>query len=104
MFPAELPYTVAAEQFREEHPLPSIANIAVPKSAAEYVIPSSVENDDRSDDVFYDVHSGIQFSAGPKRSFSRVSTGEGMTSGGSFVYLTAPCRYSCNLGSPTTLR
>ena len=49
VFPAELPYTVAAEQFREEHPQPSTANIEVPKSAAEYVIPSSMKIDEMGD-------------------------------------------------------
>lgn len=29
VFPSELPYTLASEPFREEHPLPSTANIAV---------------------------------------------------------------------------
>jgi hypothetical protein len=49
VFPAQLPYTVEAEQFREEHPQPSTANIEVPKSSAEFVVPSSVKIDDLAD-------------------------------------------------------
>jgi hypothetical protein len=82
VFPAELPYTVAAEQFREEHPQPSTANIEVPKSAAEYILPSSVKSDDMGEH-FDDARSGIHFVAGPKRSISRGSTRERMISAGS---------------------
>jgi hypothetical protein len=49
VFPAQLPYTVETEQFREEHPQPSTANIDVSKSAAEIVVPSSVKIDDLAD-------------------------------------------------------
>jgi len=56
VFPAELPYTVAAEQFREEHPQPSTANIEVPKSAAEYILPSSVKSDDMGEHVSLSVN------------------------------------------------
>lgn len=42
IFPSELPYTVAAEQFREEHPAPSTANIELPKSSF-LPAPSSVK-------------------------------------------------------------
>ncbi|KDR18006.1 hypothetical protein L798_08113, partial [Zootermopsis nevadensis] len=91
VFPAQLPYTVAAEQFREEHPQPSTANIEVPKSAAEYSAASSIRIDDIGDHAvnhlvlqYDDAQSGIQFSAGPKRrSISRVNTRERMTSAGS---------------------
>jgi hypothetical protein len=51
VFPSEWPDTVAAEQFREEHPQPSTANIEVPKAAAEYIIPSSVKCDDMGEHV-----------------------------------------------------
>ncbi|KAJ9590769.1 hypothetical protein L9F63_016285, partial [Diploptera punctata] len=94
VFPAQLPYTVAAEQLREEHPLPSTANIEIPKSAAEYAAPSSLKIDDLGDQVgkntmrlqfrslytsstFDDGQSGIHFSAGPKRSMSRSSINTG---------------------------
>uniref|UniRef100_A0A1B0DHW1 Bestrophin homolog n=1 Tax=Phlebotomus papatasi TaxID=29031 RepID=A0A1B0DHW1_PHLPP len=48
VFPAELPYTVGAEQFREEHPQPSTANMAIPKAAAEVipVVPSKIKVDE----------------------------------------------------------
>ena len=56
VFPAELPYTDTAEQFREQHPEPSTANIKVPKSAAEYILLSSVRSDDMSDHVSLSVN------------------------------------------------
>lgn len=43
VFPAELPYTSAAEPFREKVPQPSTANIAVDASATEYINPTSVK-------------------------------------------------------------
>lgn len=43
VFPAELPYTSAAEPFREKVPQPSTANIAVDASATEYTNPTSVK-------------------------------------------------------------
>ena len=48
VFPTELPYTVGAEQFREEHPEPSTANIEVTKANAEVIpiVPSSIRVDD----------------------------------------------------------
>ncbi|XP_026472227.1 bestrophin-4-like isoform X2 [Ctenocephalides felis] len=48
VFPAGLPYTVAAQQFREEHPQPSTANIEVsPRGRGTiHVNPSSVKIDD----------------------------------------------------------
>lgn len=48
VFPVELPYTVGAEQFREEHPQPSTANMAIPKAAAEVipVVPSKIKVDE----------------------------------------------------------
>ena len=88
-------HIVAAEQFREEHPQPSTANNEVPKSAAEYVVPSSVKSGDVGDHVFNDAQSEIRFSPIPKRSLSRVSTRERMTSAGSSA--------SINLGSLSSL-
>ncbi|KPU79237.1 uncharacterized protein Dana_GF17535, isoform D [Drosophila ananassae] len=41
VFPNELPYTIAAEKFRENHPEPSTAKIEVPKNAA---IPSTMSS------------------------------------------------------------
>lgn len=46
VFPTELPYTVAAEPFREKAPQPSTANIAVTNTEAEYITPSSLKIDD----------------------------------------------------------
>ncbi|XP_059607650.1 bestrophin-4-like isoform X2 [Phlebotomus argentipes] len=66
VFPAELPYTVGAEQFREEHPQPSTANMAIPKAAAEVipVVPSKVKVDEM---IFDDNASGIHFTAGKRQ-------------------------------------
>ncbi|XP_017855674.1 PREDICTED: bestrophin-3 isoform X1 [Drosophila arizonae] len=41
VFPNELPYTIAAERFRENHPEPSTAKIDVPKNAA---MPSGISS------------------------------------------------------------
>ncbi|XP_015027362.2 uncharacterized protein Best1 isoform X1 [Drosophila virilis] len=46
VFPNELPYTVAAERFRENHPEPSTAKIDVPKNAAMTSGMSSVRIDE----------------------------------------------------------
>ncbi|XP_060649346.1 bestrophin-2 isoform X4 [Drosophila nasuta] len=59
VFPNELPYTIAAERFRENHPEPSTAKIEVPKTAAMPSTMSSVRIDEMADDA-----SGIHFSAG----------------------------------------
>ncbi|EDV41547.1 uncharacterized protein Dana_GF17535, isoform A [Drosophila ananassae] len=59
VFPNELPYTIAAEKFRENHPEPSTAKIEVPKNAAIPSTMSSVRIDEMADDA-----SGIHFSAG----------------------------------------
>ncbi|XP_070137441.1 bestrophin-2 isoform X4 [Drosophila bipectinata] len=59
VFPNELPYTIAAERFRENHPEPSTAKIEVPKNAAMPSNMSSVRIDEMADDA-----SGIHFSAG----------------------------------------
>ncbi|KAL7731052.1 hypothetical protein ACLKA6_014269 [Drosophila palustris] len=46
VFPNELPYTIAAERFRENHPEPSTAKIEVPKSAGMPSAMSSVRIDE----------------------------------------------------------
>lgn len=46
VFPNELPYTIAAERFRENHPEPSTAKIEVPKNAAMPSAMSSVRIDE----------------------------------------------------------
>uniref|UniRef100_A0A8D8TBC3 Bestrophin homolog n=1 Tax=Cacopsylla melanoneura TaxID=428564 RepID=A0A8D8TBC3_9HEMI len=43
VFPSELPYTSAAEPFREKVPLPSTANIAVDQCGTDYINPTSVK-------------------------------------------------------------
>ncbi|XP_030559921.1 bestrophin-2 isoform X2 [Drosophila novamexicana] len=63
VFPNELPYTIAAERFRENHPEPSTAKIDVPKNAAMPSGMSSVRIDEMGDDA-----SGIHFSAGNGKS------------------------------------
>ncbi|XP_055691965.1 bestrophin-4-like isoform X1 [Lutzomyia longipalpis] len=82
VFPVELPYTVGAEGFREEHPQPSTANIEIPKAAAEVipVVPSKAKMDEMvgkntqsisyrfpdqiDSEIFDDNASGIHFTAG----------------------------------------
>ncbi|XP_055706039.1 bestrophin-4 isoform X2 [Phlebotomus papatasi] len=73
VFPAELPYTVGAEQFREEHPQPSTANMAIPKAAAEVipVVPSKIKVDEM---IFDDNASGIHFTAGNRQDPGHGST------------------------------
>ncbi|XP_037949252.1 bestrophin homolog 18-like isoform X2 [Teleopsis dalmanni] len=46
VFPNELPYTVASERFREEHPEPSTAKIEVTKNGALPTVLSSVRVDE----------------------------------------------------------
>lgn len=66
IFPQELPYTLASEPFREQHPLPSTANIAVKNNESELFIPSSLKADEKLDDAQYDdIHSAINFTAKP---------------------------------------
>ncbi|KAK6617084.1 hypothetical protein RUM43_014686 [Polyplax serrata] len=81
VFPTELPYTIASEQFREKHPLPSTANIEIPKHAAEIAVSSY--KDEFENQNFDDNASGIHFFAGPKRSNSRISHRERTMSGSS---------------------
>lgn len=47
IFPQELPYTVASQAFKDTHPLPSTANIAVRPQDKEIIgPPSSLKIDD----------------------------------------------------------
>ncbi|KAI4464113.1 bestrophin [Holotrichia oblita] len=76
VFPQELPYTLASEPFREQHPLPSTANIAVMPQTADFAIPTGVKIDDMQ--FMNDMNSGIMFTARPsaaqlKRGMSQVS-------------------------------
>ncbi|XP_014470198.1 PREDICTED: bestrophin-4-like isoform X2 [Dinoponera quadriceps] len=91
VFPMELPYTAAAQPFREEHPQPSTAGIQL-SAAQQELQPSSVKIDEMlSDyqkfrpDVADDAASGIHFTAKGKmsRSASRVSNRDRTLSGGS---------------------
>lgn len=84
IFPVELPYTAAAEPFREEHPVASTAGIQL-SAAQQELLPSSVRIDEMinagsygekfRNDIADDAASGIHFMAGGKlsRSASRVS-------------------------------
>lgn len=64
VFPPELPYTLAAEPFREHHPEPSTANINVKPQAQGIVTnPSSVKIDGLQS--CNDVNSAIMFTAKP---------------------------------------
>ncbi|XP_015514851.1 bestrophin-4 isoform X1 [Neodiprion pinetum] len=92
VFPMELPYTAAAQPFREEHPESSTAGIQL-SAAQQELQPSSVRIEDLApeyntkfhNDLADDAASGIHFTAGGKmsRSGSRVSTRERRFSGGS---------------------
>ncbi|XP_032669992.1 bestrophin-4 isoform X2 [Odontomachus brunneus] len=91
IFPTELPYTAAAQPFREEHPQPSTAGIQL-SAAQQELQPSSVKIDEMlSDyqkfrpDMADDAASGIHFTARGKmsRSASRVSNRDRTLSGGS---------------------
>lgn len=65
VFPEELPYTLASEPFRDYHPKPSTANIAVTGDEAEFVQPpSSVKVEDGSN-FYSDMNSAIMFTAKP---------------------------------------
>lgn len=92
IFPAELPYTAAAQPFREEHPEPSTARIQL-SAAQQELQPSSVRIDEMAGDyqqkfrpdMADDAASGIHFIATGKmsRSASRVSNRDRTMSGGS---------------------
>ncbi|XP_011051184.1 PREDICTED: bestrophin-4-like isoform X3 [Acromyrmex echinatior] len=103
IFPAELPYTAAAQPFREEHPKPSTAGIQL-SAAQQELQPSSVKIDEINDqmddqkfhsDIADDAASGICFTAGKMsrsntdsterliRSTSRVSNRDRNISGDS---------------------
>ncbi|XP_017756392.1 PREDICTED: bestrophin-4 isoform X2 [Eufriesea mexicana] len=102
IFPTELPYTAAAQAFREEHPQPSTAGILL-SAAQQELQPSSVRIDEMAaeyqqkyhNDVADDAASGIHFTASGKmsrsatesgkiaRSASRVSNRDRTLSGGS---------------------
>ncbi|XP_063530473.1 uncharacterized protein LOC134741571 isoform X5 [Cydia strobilella] len=84
VFPSELPYTLATENVREEHPEPSTARVAVPPRQRSMVTiaPSAVKMDEMvpSHTVSYkfappeqlqmndDAHSGIHFMVGSRGS------------------------------------
>lgn len=92
VFPVELPYTAAAQPFREEPPEHSTAGIQL-SAAQQELQPSSVKIDEMvpPDDQKYrfdiadDAASGIHFTASGKlsRSASRVSNRDRNLSGGS---------------------
>lgn len=64
VFPQELPYTLASEPFRESHPEPSTANIAVTHDDAEIVGPPTAVKVDENQLYNNDMNSGpIMFTA-----------------------------------------
>lgn len=76
VFPVELPYTAAAQPFREQHPEPSTAGIQL-SAAQQELHPSSVRIDEMvpesypvkfRSDIADDAASGIHFTAGGKMS------------------------------------
>uniref|UniRef100_A0A6V7JK97 Bestrophin homolog n=1 Tax=Bracon brevicornis TaxID=1563983 RepID=A0A6V7JK97_9HYME len=94
IFPVELPYTAAAQAFREEHPVASTAGIQL-SAAQQELQPSSVRIDEMnpesypgmkftSDMIADDAASGIHFTVGGgkiSRSTSRVSNRDRAFSG-----------------------
>lgn len=91
IFPMELPYTAAAQPYREEPPEPSTAGIQL-SAAQQELQPSAVKIDDMvpddqkfRSDIADDAASGIHFTASGKlsRSASRVSNRDRNLSGGS---------------------
>ncbi|XP_018579267.1 bestrophin-4 isoform X2 [Anoplophora glabripennis] len=72
VFPQELPYTAAAEAFRDTHPLPSTANIALRPQEQEFVGPTSLKIDDMQ---AYADGGPITFSAKPRNISSVRSRG-----------------------------
>ncbi|KOX69683.1 Bestrophin-2 [Melipona quadrifasciata] len=83
IFPTELPYTAAAQAFREEHPQPSTAGIQL-SAAQQELQPSSVRIDEMAADdqqkfhseVADDAASGIHFTATGKMSRSATESGK----------------------------
>lgn len=75
IFPTELPYTAAAQAFREEHPQPSTAGIQL-SAAQQELQPSTARIDDMAadfpqkfrSDMADDAESGIHFTATGKMS------------------------------------
>lgn len=52
-FPIELPYTLAAEPYRDFEPVPSTANLQIPKAATMiFNAPSTVKIDEMNADGF----------------------------------------------------
>lgn len=64
VFPPELPYTLDSEPFREQHPLPSTANIAVMASQSDFINSSLKLNNMQSEG---DINGAIMFSANPRK-------------------------------------
>lgn len=74
VFPQELPYTLAAEPFREKHPEPSTANIYVKNHEAEPIIPPSSVKVDDGTPYNNDMNSApITFTAKPSGSSNNVA-------------------------------
>lgn len=94
VFPSELPYTLAAEPFREEHPLPSTANIAVKDEAEQLLSPGSMKLHDMQDGTYDDA---IHFTARPShtRTNSVGSRSSVNTSMGKFYFLLFFCLTFC---------
>ncbi|XP_018336186.2 bestrophin-4 isoform X2 [Agrilus planipennis] len=82
VFPQELPYTGAAEKFRDQQPQPSTANIAVKNVHKESeTVPSSLKMDDVNS-YGDEMHSIINFSARPqygRSDSSKTSVGSSVT-------------------------
>ncbi|XP_065159768.1 bestrophin-4-like isoform X2 [Atheta coriaria] len=69
VFPPDLPHTLASEPFKEQHPLPSTANIAVSTPGQEIIAPPSAVKVDG----FGDMQSGIVFTAKPSSATLKAS-------------------------------
>lgn len=81
VFPQELPYTLAAEPFRETHPEPSTANIAVTHDDAEIVGPPQSVKVDELQSYYNDMNSGpIMFTAKNDSSLNMMGKSKGSQS------------------------
>lgn len=88
VFPQGLPYTLASEPFREQHPLPSTANIAVMPQTGDFTIPTGIKIDDMQS--MNDMNSGIMFTARPSTTQLRRGTSQTSNPGTS-----VPGKYEC---------
>lgn len=90
VFPQELPYTLAAEPFRDEQPQPSTTNISVKPQAQGIVAnPSSVKIDGLQSSN--DINSAITFTAKPSSANLMKKDSGGSLMGASTTTIVGTC-------------